>query len=101
MRPTWSLYSPSVTFLFHDFVKEMPLQNIRTFRKLWVQHLQILSLGAGRNGKRMGKGGRERGDVGMEMGRQTKEETGGLLPWGHAPAWILNQDQALHKLSDI
>ena len=53
-----------VTFLFHDFVKEMSLQDIRdSFRKLWVQHLQILSLGAGRNGKRMGKGGREREEL--------------------------------------
>lgn len=42
---------------------------------------------------------REKAMWGWEMGRQTKEETGGLLPWGHAPAWILNQDQALHKLS--
>ena len=29
VRPTWSLHSPSVTFLFHDFVKEMCLQDIR------------------------------------------------------------------------
>lgn len=42
---------------------------------------------------------REKARWGWEMGRQTKEETGGLLPWGRAPAWILNQDQALHKLS--
>ena len=74
MRPTWSLHSPSVTFLFHDFVKEMCLQDIRdSFWKLWVQYLQILSLGAGRNGERMGQGGREReGEVGMGNG-QTEE----------------------------
>lgn len=36
---------------------------------------------------------------GWETGRQRKEETGGLLSWGRAPALILNQDQALYKLN--